>query len=173
MIVARIVRVLTETMVYEVGRPMPTPPGFPIEPFVVVNIETLDEEDEDGISRPVLQIMAKPDPDELKQDIPPLAEGEDPNLHQMAVEYNHKAKQYEKFGHRVVAVVPHHLVVRTERLVGRDEFEQIKDALTKEETSDGEKTTPATGATEGESQQPTGEAVQGQAEEPSELQPDG
>lgn len=132
-----IVRLVTESMVYEVGSPLPVPPGFVVEPFVVVAIELVEEEDESGMRRAVLQVLARPDSDEQNQQIPEQPpEGADPRQHQLAYMYNMKAKTFEQRGYRLVATIPHHLVIRTERLVSVDEFEQLKAALAEDSTSE-------------------------------------
>lgn len=147
----KLVRVITDTMVYEAGSPMPVPPGFRVEPFLISRMDMVEEREEVIIdddpgeapsadaaaeqqttvtTRGVVQILARPDPYVVKEFVPPQCpEGMDPAQHALALEYKQKAADYERDGLRLVATIPKDLVVRTERLVGKDDYERFRQDL--------------------------------------------
>lgn len=142
--------IVTDTMMYRMGSPLPVPPGYTVEPFVVVGILLVEENageaepaapsdeptpaDEPEAEEPVAteerlkyMIFAAPDPGELKRgrlstQCPP---DQNPETWPMAVKYNHDAFLHEQEGRRVIVTVDPEVVVRVERLVGADEFVEI------------------------------------------------
>lgn len=173
-----IVRLITESMVYQVGMPMPVPPGYDVQPLIITQIETVEEEDETGMTRPVMQILSIPDPEEFDRDIPQQPpEGANPSTHQKAIEYNLTAKSLESQGIRCVSTVPHHRIIRTERIVSVDEYEEIKRLFTEQADDEKKASDEGSGEQPAAQQQPPTEpeanGAQGKAEDSSELQPDG
>lgn len=152
--------IVTNNMMYRIGSPVPNPPGYQVDPFIVVGIalmheddgeeavtetasdqtdgadaekapvetaETMDVEDDDPGSGLKYWILAVPDPGELKRGRLPeeCPKDQDPQTWPLAVRYNHDAFVHEELGRRVWLTVDAVEVVRIERLVGKDEFNEI------------------------------------------------
>lgn len=163
----KICGIVTETMMYRVGHPLPLPAGYAIEPFLVVGIvmveqtspaqEGAGQESKDEVEQvdPVVDylVFAVPDWNELwdangdpkpmlPEECPEQQKAVDPNWEinwPNAVRYNRDAHEHEAHKRRLVITVSADVVVRTERLVDEDEFQQlVRDFKNAETTTEGE-----------------------------------
>jgi hypothetical protein len=186
----KISAIATETMFYHLSSPLPMPPGYEIEPFLVMGIllveRPVDPEDPDSETISEYIVLAVPDWNETKRTLPEKCPEEqkarDPNWEgnwPLAVTYNRGAQEHESHGRRKIVTVPADIVVRVERVVDDNEFRSIINDLTRQATQTQEP--PAPQATEPvvEPAQPVVEpAAQPTAVQPAEtppqvVQPDG
>jgi hypothetical protein len=142
--------IVTDTMMYRMGSPLPVPAGYTVEPFIVVGILLVEENENEASPPPAdetaepaeptepaeeaeeaprlkYMIFAVPDPEEIKRGRLPVEcpSDQNPETWGLAVKYNHDAFVHEQEGRRVIVTVDPEVVVRVERLVGVDEFDEI------------------------------------------------
>lgn len=104
-----ILRIVTPNQVYCINRPLPVPDGYPVEPFIVAEIQPTFKDDETILN---FQLICVPDP--CKK----------PEL--LSEEYVRLAKQASTDGVFLIAEVPYTLETRIETIMEREEFEKMQ-----------------------------------------------
>lgn len=104
-----ILRIVTPKQVYCLGRPLPVPEGYPVEPFIVAEIQPTFKDDETILN---FQLICVPDP------------CKDPE--KLSKEYVTLAKQASADGIFLIAEIPHTLETRIETAMEREEFEKMQ-----------------------------------------------